>query len=87
MQKRSGGLPIDRVATPIKRHDRPSETHVLLIVGAIATLASTWFFDIRSLAMHFWLIVLLAALQNAGSFTGFDGQPFRRRLQRFFGTV
>ena len=35
---------------------------ILVIVGAIATLASTWFFDTRSLTMHFWLTVLLAAL-------------------------
>lgn len=35
---------------------------VLVIVGAITTLASTWFFDTRSLTMHLWLTVLLAAL-------------------------
>lgn len=38
----------------------PKVMWTLVIVGAIATLASTWFFDTRSLAMHFWLTVLLA---------------------------
>ena len=40
----------------------PSIVWILVIVGGIATLASTWFFDTRSLTMHFWLTVLLAAL-------------------------
>lgn len=40
----------------------PRVMWVLVILGAIATLASTWFFDTRSLTMHFWLTVLLAAL-------------------------
>jgi hypothetical protein len=35
---------------------------VLVIVGGITTLASTWFFDTRSLTMHFWLTVLVAVL-------------------------
>lgn len=40
----------------------PRVMWTLVIVGGIATLASTWFFDTRSLAMHFWLTVLLALL-------------------------
>ena len=40
----------------------PRVMWVLVILGAISTLASTWFFDTRSLTMHFWLTVLLAAL-------------------------
>jgi Protein of unknown function (DUF4239) len=40
----------------------PSVMWVLVIVGAMATLASTWFFDTRSLTMHLWLTVLLAVL-------------------------
>jgi hypothetical protein len=40
----------------------PRVMWVLVILGAIATLACTWFFDTRSLTMHFWLTVLLAAL-------------------------
>lgn len=40
----------------------PRVMWVLVIVGAAATLASTWFFDTRSLTMHVWLTVLIAAL-------------------------
>jgi len=40
----------------------PRVMWVLVIVGAAATLASTWFFDTRSLIMHLWLTVLIAAL-------------------------
>jgi hypothetical protein len=40
----------------------PKVMWVLVIVGAMATLASTWFFDTRSLMMHFWLTVLLATV-------------------------
>jgi hypothetical protein len=40
----------------------PRVMWVLVIVGAIATLASSWFFDTRSLTVHFWLTVLLSAL-------------------------
>jgi hypothetical protein len=40
----------------------PKAMWVLVIVGAMATLATTWFFDTRSLTMHLWLTVLLAAL-------------------------
>jgi hypothetical protein len=40
----------------------PRVMWILVIVGAAATLASTWFFDTRSLTMHLWLTVLLSAL-------------------------
>jgi hypothetical protein len=40
----------------------PKVIWVLVIAGAMATLASTWFFETRSLTMHFWLTVLLAAM-------------------------
>jgi hypothetical protein len=40
----------------------PKVMWVLVIVGAMATLASTWFFDTRSLMMHVWLTVLLAVM-------------------------
>lgn len=40
----------------------PRTMWALVVLGAIATLASTWFFDTRSLTMHFWLTALLAML-------------------------
>jgi hypothetical protein len=40
----------------------PKVMWILVIVGAIATMASTWFFDTRSLMMHFWLTVLLGTM-------------------------
>jgi Protein of unknown function (DUF4239) len=40
----------------------PRVMWTLVIVGGIATLASTWFFDTRSVMMHFWLTILLAVL-------------------------
>ena len=40
----------------------PKVVWILVIVGAMATLASTWFFDTRSPMMHFWLTVLLALM-------------------------
>ena len=40
----------------------PRTMWTLVILGAIVTLASTWFFDVRSLMMHSWLTVLLAIL-------------------------
>jgi len=40
----------------------PRTMWILVVLGAIATLASTWFFDVRGLTVHFWLTVLLAVL-------------------------
>jgi hypothetical protein len=40
----------------------PRTMWILVVLGAVATLATTWFFDTRSLTMHFWLTVLLAIL-------------------------
>jgi hypothetical protein len=40
----------------------PRVMWILVVLGAMATLASTWFFDTRSLTMHLWLTVLLAVL-------------------------
>jgi len=46
---------------------------ILVIVGAIATLASTWFFDTRSLTMHFWLTAAGGSARNDDSFARFVG--------------
>jgi len=40
----------------------PRTMWILVVLGAVVTLATTWFFDTRSLSMHFWLTVLLAVL-------------------------
>jgi hypothetical protein len=35
---------------------------VVVFAGALLTIAVTWFFDIRSQSMHFWMTALLCAL-------------------------
>lgn len=40
----------------------PSSMWVLIVLGAVVTLACCWFFDTQSLRMHLWLTVMLAVL-------------------------
>lgn len=35
---------------------------IVVLAGAFLTIAVTWFFDMRSQSMHFWMTVLLSAL-------------------------
>jgi Protein of unknown function (DUF4239) len=35
---------------------------VVVLAGAFLTIAVTWFFDMRSQSMHFWMTVFLSAL-------------------------
>lgn len=40
----------------------PGQVWVLVIVGGLITLVVAWFFDVRSLAMHVWMMVMLSGL-------------------------
>ena len=35
---------------------------IVVLAGAFLNIAVTWFFDMRSQSMHFWMTVLLSAL-------------------------
>ena len=40
----------------------PGPIWTVVLVGALLTIALTWFFDMRSQSMHFWMTVMLSAL-------------------------
>ncbi len=42
--------------------EMPGPLWVLVIAGALLSIATTWLFDTRSFSMHFWLTVLFSAL-------------------------
>jgi len=40
----------------------PGPMWIVVLVGALLTTALTWFFDLRSQSMHFWMTVMLSVL-------------------------
>jgi hypothetical protein len=40
----------------------PAPLWAMVLVGALITICLSWFFDTASLAMHFWLTLLLSTL-------------------------
>jgi len=40
----------------------PGPLWTLVLVGALISIALTWFFQMESLSMHIWMTILLAAL-------------------------
>ena len=44
------------------REGLPGPLWTIVLAGAFLNIAMTWFFDMRSQSMHFWMTVLLSAL-------------------------
>ncbi len=53
----------------------------LVLLGAVISVALTWFFDIQSFTMHFWMTVLLTALLGLMIFlVAAMDNPFRGKI-------
>jgi hypothetical protein len=44
------------------REGLPGPLWTVVLAGAFLSIAITWFFDMRSQSMHFWMTVMLAVL-------------------------
>jgi hypothetical protein len=44
------------------REGLPGPLWTIVLAGAFLNIAMTWFFDLRSQSMHFWMTVMLSAL-------------------------
>ena len=44
------------------REGLPGPLWTIVLAGAFLNIAMTWFFDMRSHSMHFWMTVMLSAL-------------------------
>ncbi len=56
----------------------PAPLWVVVLVGAFISIALTWFFDMRSRSMHFWMTVMFSGLLGLQMFlVAIMDNPFR----------
>jgi hypothetical protein len=63
------------------RQGLPGPLWTIVFAGAFLTIAVTWFFDMKSQGMHFWMTVMLSALLGLLIFLlGAMDNPFRGEI-------